>query len=132
MCRERTGMSRKKQILVIDDEAIVRASCQRTLEPAGFAVDMAPDGLEGIKMLKRKKYDLVLTDLKMPNMDGLEFSGRIAKEHPDTRVMLITGYSTLDTAINAREKGIYYYLEKPFTPDRLLEAINEALGDEPQ
>jgi DNA-binding NtrC family response regulator len=121
-------MEDKKDILVIDDEEIVRISCMRTLVPAGFKVDVARDGLEGLRMLKAKPYDLILIDLKMPNMDGMEVLENIKDIRPDLKVIIITGYSAVETAVKAIKMGAFNYLEKPFTPDSLLEAVKEALS----
>ncbi len=118
----------RAKILVIDDEAIVRISCRRTLEPLGHEVDTANDGVEGLRMLREKTYDLVLTDLKMPNMDGLEVAAQIGASQPDLKIILITGYSTIDTAERAEQFGLYHYMEKPYTPDALIKVVTDALA----
>lgn len=119
----------KNNVLVIDDEEIVRISCVRALAPQGFEVDVAEDGLQGLSLLKGKRYDVVLTDLKMPNMDGMEVLENIRELRPEARVIVITGYSTVETAVKAIKMGAFNYVEKPFTPDGLLEAVREALDD---
>jgi DNA-binding NtrC family response regulator len=121
-------MDEKKNILVIDDEEIVRKSCMRTLVPEGFKVDVARDGLEGLRMLNAKNYDLILIDLKMPNMDGMEVLENMQTMSPGSKVIIITGYSAVETAVKAIKMGAFNYLEKPFTPDSLLEAVKEALS----
>lgn len=121
-------MQDKKNILVIDDEEIVRISCRRALTPEGFNVEVARDGLEGLRLLKEKPYDLILIDLKMPNMDGMEVLENILAMRPDAKVIIITGYSAVETAVKAIKMGAFNYLEKPFTPDSLLEAVREALS----
>lgn len=121
-------MQDKKNILVIDDEEIVRISCRRALTPEGFNVEVARDGLEGLRLLKDKPYDLILIDLKMPNMDGMEVLENILAMRPDAKVIIITGYSAVETAVKAIKMGAFNYLEKPFTPDSLLEAVKEALS----
>lgn len=121
-------MQDKKNILVIDDEEIVRISCRRALVPEGFNVEVARDGLEGLRLLKEKPYDLILIDLKMPNMDGMEVLENILSMRPDAKVIIITGYSAVETAVKAIKMGAFNYLEKPFTPDSLLEAVREALS----
>lgn len=120
---------KKKNVLVIDDEEIVRISCQRALGPEGFNVDVATDGAEGLELLRQKDYDVILTDLKMPNMDGMEVLEQISELRPGAKVIVITGYSTIETAVKAIKMGAYNYVEKPFTPDGLLEAVKEALAD---
>ncbi|MFN3480428.1 MAG: sigma-54-dependent transcriptional regulator [Thermodesulfovibrionales bacterium] len=119
-------MSRPK-ILVIDDEEIVRVSCKKCLTPEGYDVDVAANGIEGLAMTENNRYDVILTDLKMPDMDGMEFLAKVKERHPDTKVIMITGYSTVEHAVKAMRMGAYNYIEKPFTPDALIEAVKEAI-----
>jgi DNA-binding NtrC family response regulator len=119
----------KPRILVIDDEEIVRISCKKCLVPEGFDVDVAINGREGIALSKANKYDLVLTDLKMPDMDGMEFLMNMKKDQSDAKVIMITGYSTVENAVRALKLGAYNYIEKPFTPDTLITAVKEALNN---
>jgi DNA-binding NtrC family response regulator len=114
-----------KKILVIDDETIVRTSCERTLRPEGYEVISASGGQEGIEHLQKQSFELVLLDLKMPDIDGIEVLTMIKKKWPDTKVIMITGYSTVDTAVQALRYGAYNFIEKPFTPDSLLNAVKE-------
>lgn len=118
----------KGRILVIDDEDIVRTSCNRSLTPEGYEVKMARNGIDGMKMLENEKFDLVLTDLKMPDMDGIEVLRRIKVEWPQVEVIIITGYQTVDTAVKSIKLGAYDYIEKPFTPDALIAAVKKALS----
>ena len=118
----------KGKILVIDDEDIVRTSCSRTLRPEGFEVSLAKNGVEGLKMASEDAFDLVLTDLKMPDMDGIEVLRSIKEKWPKTEVIIVTGYQTVDTAVKAIKLGAYDYIEKPFTPDALISAVTEALS----
>jgi DNA-binding NtrC family response regulator len=115
-----------KKILVIDDEAIVRTSCERTLVPEGYELRLATNGREGIAFMEKEQFSLVLLDLKMPDMDGIEVLNKINTTWPDTKVVMITGYSTVDTAVQALRLGAYNFIEKPFTPDTLLGAVKEA------
>lgn len=119
----------KKKILVIDDEAIVRVSCERVLKPAGYEVVMTPKGSEALALLKQDKYDLVLTDLKMPDMDGLDVLKNIKSSWPDMIVIIITGYGTISTAVQAIKLGAFEYIEKPFTPEDILNAVTRALKE---
>ncbi len=121
-----------KKILVIDDEAIVRTSCDRTLRPEGYDVRLATSGQEGIACMEKEAFSLVLLDLKMPDMDGIEVLGIINKTWPDTKVVMITGYSTVDTAVQALRLGAYNFIEKPFTPDTLLDAVKEVFEKKEQ
>lgn len=113
------------KILVIDDEPIVRTSCQRTLAPEGYDVTLTASGKEGLEMLEKETFGLVLLDLKMPDMDGIEVLDNIKKRWPDTKVVMVTGYSTVDTAVQALRFGAFNFIEKPFTPDTLLKAVKE-------
>lgn len=115
------------KILVIDDEEIVRISCKKCLTPEGYDVSVASTGLEGTKLAKENHYDLILTDLKMPDMDGMEFLIRMKETQPEAKVIMITGYSTVEHAEEAIRLGAYNYIEKPFTPDTLVTAVKEAL-----
>ena len=115
------------KILVVDDEDIVRTSCSRTLSPEGYDVRLAKNGAEGLKMASEERFDLVLTDLKMPDMDGIEVLRIIKEQWPETAVIIVTGYQTVDTAVKAIKLGAYDYIEKPFTPDALVTAVREAL-----
>lgn len=117
----------KPKILVIDDEEIVRISCKKCLTPEGYDVTLAGTGLEGMKLTRENHYDLILTDLKMPDMDGMEFLMMIKETQPDAKVIMITGYSTVDNAEEAMRLGASNYVEKPFTPDTLIAAVREAL-----
>lgn len=119
----------KGRILVVDDEDIVRTSCSRTLSPEGYEVRLAKNGVEGLKMASEEKFDLVLTDLKMPDMDGIEVLRIIKEKWPETAVIIVTGYQTVDTAVKAIKLGAYDYIEKPFTPDALISAVAEAMAN---
>ncbi len=114
-----------EKILVIDDEAIVRKSCERTLIPEGYDVRVATSGKEGIELMEKEAFSLVLLDLKMPDMDGIDVLNKINTTWPDIKVVMITGYSTVETAVQALRLGAYNFIEKPFTPDTLLGAVKE-------
>ena len=118
----------KGKILVVDDEDIVRTSCSRTLVPEGYDVRLAKNGVEGLRMAAEERFDLVLTDLKMPDMDGIDVLRNIKEKWPETHVIIVTGYQTVDTAVKAIKLGANNYIEKPFTPDALLSAVTEALA----
>lgn len=118
----------KGKVLVIDDEEIVRISCRRALSPEGYEVSQAQNGIEGLQMLEKERYDLVLTDLKMPDMDGIEVLRIIRKKWPEVQVIIITGYQTVDTAVKSIKLGAFDYIEKPFTPDALVSAVTNAMA----
>jgi two-component system, sensor histidine kinase and response regulator len=115
------------RVLVIDDEEIARVSCRRVLEPKGISVKLAPGGKEGLEFLLREPFDLVLVDLKMPGMDGVEVISRISSFDPSIVSIIITGYATIESAVKVMKEGAYDYLPKPFTPDELLIVVQRGL-----
>jgi DNA-binding NtrC family response regulator len=117
-----------KKVLVIDDEAIIRMSCKRTLTSEGFQVSLASRCKEGLEILEKEPFDLVLLDLKMPDMDGIELLPLIRNKWPHIKVIVISGYGTDQTAEETVKLGAHKFLGKPFTPDALLAEINEALS----
>jgi DNA-binding NtrC family response regulator len=118
----------KGRVLVIDDEDIVRTSCKRTLVPEGYELEQSRNGVEGLKRLEEDRFDLVLTDLKMPDMDGIEVLRIIKDRWPEVEVIIITGYQTVETAVKAIKLGAFDYIEKPFTPDSLAAAVDKAFA----
>lgn len=122
-------MNEKIRILVVDDESIVRVSCKRILEPEGFFVDIAADGYEAIELIKKQPYDIIITDLKMPKMDGLEVLEWIKKNSPVSKVVVITGFSTPEIAERSEKAGATKYLEKPFTPETLISVVQSAINE---
>ena len=115
------------KVLVIDDEEIARISCQRVLKREGIRVTLAGSGREGLETLMREPHDLVLVDLKMPEMDGVEVARRIQHYDQNVVVIIITGYATIESAVAVMKEGAYDYLPKPFTPDELLIVVRRGL-----
>lgn len=113
-------------ILVVDDEDSIREGSERILTRMGYQVYKASRGSEGLEILERHPISIVLLDLKMPGMDGMEVLGRIQKLNPEILVIIITGYATLETAIDAMKQGAYDFIAKPFEPDQLRIVINRA------
>ncbi|MBI5188422.1 MAG: response regulator [Nitrospirae bacterium] len=118
----------KGKILVIDDEDIITESCHRALTPEGYEVKMAKNGVDGLKMFENEPFDLVLVDIKMPDIDGIEVLRKVKEGWPDTEVIMITEYGTVATAVSAIKLGAYDYIEKPFTPEVLLSSVKKAIG----
>ncbi len=114
---------RKFKILVVDDELIVRDSLKEWLEEEGFSVDMAESGQEAIQRLGQETYHLMLTDIKMPGMDGVEVLQSAKELFPDLTVMMMTAYATVETAVEAMKIGALDYLIKPFEPDKMIPMI---------
>ncbi|NTW99253.1 MAG: sigma-54-dependent Fis family transcriptional regulator [Geobacteraceae bacterium] len=117
----------KVVILVVDDEAVIRDGIQRVLEGNQFDVETCMSGHNAIERLQEKEYGLVITDLKMPGMNGIEVLKAVKTLQPDIPVILITGYASIDTAVEAIKNGASDYISKPFPPDVLLEKVNNAL-----
>lgn len=117
----------KAIILVIDDEQIVQESVRRILEDEGYVVEGALRVEKALDLLARGSYDLVLTDLMMPDRSGMEAVQAVADNHPDTGVVMFTGFATVDSAVESMKLGALDYLPKPFTPEELLEVIDRAL-----
>lgn len=119
----------RPRILVVDDEQAVRDLLAKTLTMADYDVDSAPDGATAVDRLRAIEYDLLITDLKMPGMDGLSVIREARRTAPDLPVIIITGYSTEASAIEAINLGVAGYLTKPFRLPRILAATARALGE---
>jgi signal transduction histidine kinase len=109
----------KSNILVIDDEEVVLDSCTQVLAGAECQVTTASNGAQGLKLVEELQPDLVFLDLKMPGLSGFEVLGKIRGQHPLMAVIVITGYATVSSAIEAMKKGAFDFLPKPFTPEEL-------------
>ena len=115
------------RILVVDDEERLRQVCRRVLEPLGHLVSEAADGRQGLEAVERENPDLVLVDLMMPLMDGMEFLGAAREKHPDLTFVVITGYATLEKAVEAMKQGADDFLAKPFKPQELRLVVERVL-----
>jgi DNA-binding NtrC family response regulator len=115
------------QILVVDDESIARDNVAYILEKGGYDVLTAADGNAAIAMLEEQEFDLVLTDLRMSGQDGFAVLEATNKLWPETEVIVITGYASVDTAVEAIQKGAYHYLAKPVKMDEMLLLVQKAL-----
>ena len=116
------------RILIVDDEANVRTVFSDVLRKENYTIKGAKDGLEALKAIEEETFDLVLLDLRMPQMDGIEVLGNIKKRKPQIPVIIYTGYGSVITAVEAMRKGAVDYLYKPFSPDELKSSIRKALG----
>ena len=113
-------------ILIIDDEKAIRKTLGEILSYEGYKMDEAGDGEEALKKFKEKAYDVVLCDIKMPKMDGIEFLEKAREINPDTPIIMISGHGTIETAVEAVKKGAYDYISKPPDLNRLLITIRNA------
>lgn len=120
---------RRPRILVVDDEASIRDMLSKTLALAEYEVDVAPDGRAAIERLRLVPYDLLITDLRMPGVDGLSVIREARRFYPSLPVIIITGYSSEASAIEAINLGVSGYLTKPFRVPRVLSAVAKALGE---
>jgi two-component system, OmpR family, phosphate regulon sensor histidine kinase PhoR len=114
-------------ILVVDDERGIREGCRRILGAEGYAVDAAENGREGLERVRSKAYDLILVDLMMPVMGGLEMMDKVKEVDPEAILIVITGFATIETAVEAMKHGAYDYVPKPFTPDQVVTVVNRGL-----
>lgn len=108
-----------RRIFVIDDDEVTLLTCRRTLERAGYEVETFDNGLQGIQRFKAAPAQVVLVDLKMPQIDGLQVIGQVRAFDPGAIIVLITGYATIAAAVDAMKAGAYDFLAKPFTPEEL-------------
>jgi DNA-binding NtrC family response regulator len=115
------------RILIVDDEEIVIKSCLRILAGDEFQVESVQDGREALKKIEENPYDVVILDIMMPNIDGLEVLRRVKETHPNVDVIMITGLSQVDTAVQAMKLGAFDYISKPFEPDELKLVVYRAL-----
>ncbi|NDP40811.1 MAG: sigma-54-dependent Fis family transcriptional regulator [Rhodoferax sp.] len=115
------------RILIVDDEEIVIRSCVRILSDSCYAVDSVQSGFEALKKVDETAYDIIVLDVMMPKMDGLEVLQHVKESHPDVDVIMMTGLSEIQTAVKAMKLGAFDYLSKPFDPDELKLVVNRAL-----
>ena len=117
-----------RRILVVDDEEVIVESCRSVLERCGCLVDGEGDGRRGRDRALQGDYDLVLLDLRLPGLDGLEVLAAVRERRSDLEIVVITGHSTIESAVKAVKLGAFDFLPKPFTPDEMLASVRAALG----
>jgi DNA-binding NtrC family response regulator len=118
----------RNRILVVDDDPLIRGSLYELLRGQKFDVEMAADGAEAIDHLQRRAFRLVITDWRMPQIDGVSLLGYIRTHYPDTSVVLITGFGSINSAVEAIQEGAFDYLTKPIQPEELEATIQRALS----
>jgi signal transduction histidine kinase len=121
----REGAARR--VLVVDDEEWMRDACEQILQPEGLEVMTAADGQTGLEMARRHSPDLILADLKMPGMDGIAYLQSVKALDPEVAAIVITGYATLEAAVEAMKAGAYDFLAKPFKPADLRTVVRRGL-----
>jgi len=121
-------MNNTANILIVDDEEVVRLSHLRSLQSVDCNAQVAVDGFEAIKVMEQQPIDVILLDLRMPDLDGMEVLKTIKDRWPDSEVVVITGYPTIESAKEAVRLGAYNYLAKPVGPDEVIKAANDAMN----
>jgi len=117
---------RKLKILILDDEPIVCKRLKPSLERQGFEVDTFTRSFEAMQAVKDTKYDIIITDLKMEGMDGMRFLQEAKKLHPDSEVIVITGFATMETAKESFKKGVFDFIAKPFNLNEISRVVMRA------
>lgn len=118
------------KILVVDDERSIRNSMKEVLGFEGHTVILAEDGESGLKEAEREQFDLVFSDIKMPKMDGIELLVKMRQLQPSTKMILISGHGTIETAVQCMRNGAFDFIEKPMNLNRLLQAVKEAMSSD--
>ncbi len=123
-------MASDVEILVLDDEPIVGKRLKPALEKFGYKVESFESPIEAMKRLDEKEFDIVITDIYMENIDGIQILEHVKKVSPRSRVIMITGYAMMEVARKAMEKGAFDFIAKPFTPDELRAIVAKAISQE--
>jgi DNA-binding NtrC family response regulator len=116
----------KLRVLVLDDEPIVCKRLQPALEKLGFAVDTFTQSVEAMHQVQQTAYDIVITDLKMKEIDGMRFLEEVKKQRPQTEVIVITGFATMETAKQSFQKGVFDFIAKPFKLSEIQDVVTRA------
>ena len=117
----------KPRILVVDDETRIREACRQVLEEMGNDVVLAADGEQGLALIRERHFDIILVDLMMPVLSGFDVLSEVRAQHPDTVVIVITGYATVEHSVEAMKRGAFDFIPKPFTPDQLRGVVAKSL-----
>src|SRR5579872_693484 len=122
-----TGVKTKGKILIVDDELVVRDSLGKWFTSEGYAAQPVASAREALETIQQKEFDIALIDIKMPGMDGMELQARLKEADPDLTVIIMTGYASVETAVQALKRGAYDYITKPVDPDELSHLVGNAL-----
>src|SRR5205085_758668 len=117
----------KGRILIVDDELVVRDSLGKWFTSEGYTARPASGAREALEIIQQTEFDIALIDIKMPGMDGMELQARLREADPDLTVIIMTGYASVDTAVQALKRGAYDYITKPVDPDELSHLVSNAL-----
>ena len=121
-------MNNPAKILIVDDEEVVRLSHLRSLQRVNCTTRVAEDGKKALEVMEQQAFDVILLDIRMPNLDGMEVLKTIKNRWPDSEVVVITGYPTIESAKEAVRLGAFNYIAKPVGPDEVAKAANDAMN----
>ncbi len=121
---------KENSVLIVDDEKNIRLTLSQALEALEVETDTATNGEEALAKLKEKGFGLILLDLKMPGMDGMEVLRRVREIRPDIRVIIITAYGTIESAVEAMKLGAVDFIQKPFSPEEIRELVSRVMDRE--
>jgi DNA-binding response OmpR family regulator len=121
---------RSKSVLIVDDEKNIRLTLSQALETLEVETDTAADGEEALAKLKEREFGLILLDLRMPGMDGMEVLRQVSKIRPDIRIVILTAYGTVESAVEAMKLGAADFIQKPFAPDEIRELVSRVMDRE--
>jgi DNA-binding response OmpR family regulator len=119
-----------KSVLIVDDEKNIRLTLSQALEVLEVETDTAANGEEALAKLKEKEFGLILLDLKMPGIDGMEVLRQVSKIRPDIRIIILTAYGTVELAVEAMKSGAADFIQKPFTPEEIRELVSRVMNRE--
>jgi DNA-binding NtrC family response regulator len=118
------------RILIVDDEKNLRLTMTMCLEPLGYEIGTADDGEDALRQLDNQEFDLILLDIRLPGMDGLDVLRRVVKQHPDIPIVMVSAHGTVESAVEAMKLGAVDFIEKPFTPHELRTVVKQVLDRE--
>ena len=119
----------RPHVLLVEDEMSVAKGLKMVMDEEGYDVDLADTGLVALNKFRAQQFDLMVADLRLPDIDGMEVIEQVRASRPETKVVIITGYPSVATAVRAVKMGVSDYLRKPFTDDEFMTAVDTALGD---
>src|SRR5512137_1025300 len=120
-------MNSNAKLLIVDDERVALKNLEHVMKKEGYEVTATQSGQNALKLLEEQQFDVVLTDLRMEKVDGLQVMKRSRELYPDSEVIMITGFATLQSAVDAMKHGAFYYIAKPFKLDEVRKVVHEAV-----
>ena len=120
-------MQKSERILIVDDEKVALKNLEHVIKKEGYEVVATQSGQNALRILEEQKFNVVLTDLKMEKVDGMQILRRCRELYPDIEVIMITGYATLESAVESMKHGAFYYIAKPFRLDEVRKVVAEAV-----